>query len=149
MVLSEATSEPAPGSVIPSAPISSPLIAGTSQRCFCSSVPNFQIGGVAISDVGADAGGDAAAGAGARELLDPDGVVDVVAALAAVLARVLEPEEAELAAAGKQLARELPRLLPLLDVRGDLLGDELAHRFAQLLVLLGEGREQSPALRCP
>ena len=28
----------------------SPLIAGTSQRCFCSSVPNFQIGGVAISE---------------------------------------------------------------------------------------------------
>ncbi len=49
MVLSEATSEPAPGSVIPRAPTSSPLIAGTSQRCFCSSVPNFQIGGVAIS----------------------------------------------------------------------------------------------------
>ena len=34
--------------MIASAPIFSPWIAGTSQRCFCSSVPNFQIGGVAI-----------------------------------------------------------------------------------------------------
>ena len=47
-VLMPATSEPAPGSVIASAPIFSPLIAGTSQRCFCSSVPNLKIGGVAI-----------------------------------------------------------------------------------------------------
>ena len=47
-VLIEATSDPAPGSVMPSAPISSPRIAGTRYRCFCSSVPNFQIGGVAI-----------------------------------------------------------------------------------------------------
>ena len=43
-----ATSEPASGSVMPSAAIFSPRIAGTSQRCFCSSVPNFQIGGVAM-----------------------------------------------------------------------------------------------------
>ena len=49
MVRSEATSDPAPGSVIPSAPTNSPLMPGTSQRCFCSSVPNFQIGGIAIS----------------------------------------------------------------------------------------------------
>ena len=43
-----ATSEPAPGSVIPSAAIRSPRIAGARKRSFCSSVPNFQIGGVAI-----------------------------------------------------------------------------------------------------
>jgi hypothetical protein len=43
-----ATSEPASGSVIPRAPIFSPRIAGTSQRCFCSSVPNFHTGGVAM-----------------------------------------------------------------------------------------------------
>ncbi len=43
-----ATSEPAPGSVIPSAPIFSPAIPGTSQRCFCSSVPKLKIGGIAI-----------------------------------------------------------------------------------------------------
>ena len=43
-----ATSEPAPGSVIPSAPIFSPAMPGTSQRCFCSSVPKLKIGGIAI-----------------------------------------------------------------------------------------------------
>ena len=43
-----ATSEPAPGSVMPSAAIFSPRIAGARNRCFCSSVPNFHTGGVAI-----------------------------------------------------------------------------------------------------
>jgi hypothetical protein len=70
-----------------------------------------------------------------RELLDPDRVVDVVAALAAVLGLVLEPEEAELAAAVVERARELPGLLPLVDVGSDLPGDEAADRLAQLLVL--------------
>jgi hypothetical protein len=74
--------------------------------------------------VGAEAGRDPAAAAGARELLDPDGVVDVVAPLAAVLGLVLEPEEAELATPVVELARELARLLPLIDVRSDLLADE-------------------------
>ena len=43
-----ATSEPAPGSLMPSAPIFSPRIAGARKRRFCSSVPNRQIGGVAM-----------------------------------------------------------------------------------------------------
>ena len=43
-----ATSEPAPGSVIPSAPISSPRIPGTIQRRRCSSVPKLNTGGIAI-----------------------------------------------------------------------------------------------------
>ena len=43
-----ATSEPPPGSVIPSAPIFSPLIPGTTQRWRCSSVPKLKIGGIAI-----------------------------------------------------------------------------------------------------
>jgi hypothetical protein len=76
-----------------------------------------------------------------RELLDPDGVVNVVAALPAVLGLVLQAEEAELAAALIQLTRELTRLLPLVDVRGDLLADEAANGLAQLLVLLAEWRE--------
>jgi hypothetical protein len=33
---------------MPSAPIFSPRIAGARKRCFCSSEPNFQIGGVAM-----------------------------------------------------------------------------------------------------
>src|SRR5262249_60393744 len=53
-------------------------------------------------------------------------------------------EEAELAAAVVELARELARVLPLLDVGGDLLGDEVPHRLAELLVLVGEGGQGRP-----
>ena len=136
-----ATSEPAPGSVIPSAPIFSPAIPGTSQRCFCSSVPKLKIGGIAIEVWALRPGGDAARAAGAGQLLDPDRVVQVGAALAAVLLRELEPEEAELGAARVELAGEFPRLLPLVDVRRDLLDDEAPDRLPQLLVLLAEGRQ--------
>jgi len=66
--------------------------------------------------------------------------MDVVAALAAVLRLVLEPEEAELAAAVVELTGELAGLLPLVDMRRDLLGDEAADRLPQRLVLLAEGR---------
>ena len=44
----EATSEPAPGSVIPSAAIRSPRIAGRRKRSCWSGVPNLKTGGVAI-----------------------------------------------------------------------------------------------------
>ncbi len=37
-------SEPASGSVSPKHPITSPRAIGGSQRCFCSSEPNLQIG---------------------------------------------------------------------------------------------------------
>ena len=48
-VLMPATSEPASGSVIPRQRIFSPLMAGTTHSCFCSSVPNARIGGIAMS----------------------------------------------------------------------------------------------------
>ena len=48
-VLIPATSEPASGSVIPIARIALPWIAGTTHSCFCSSVPNARIGGIAMS----------------------------------------------------------------------------------------------------
>ena len=44
-----ATSDPASGSVMAMAAIFSPRMAGSSQRRFCSSVPNSWIGGVAMS----------------------------------------------------------------------------------------------------
>ena len=78
--------------------------------------------------VGVEPGGDPAGAAGAGQLLDPDRVVQVGAALAAVLLGELQPEEAELGAAPVELTRELPRRLPLVDVRRDLLGDEAAGR---------------------
>jgi hypothetical protein len=76
--------------------------------------------------VGVEAGCDAARSAGSRQLLDPDRVVQVGAALPAVLLGELQPEEAQLRAACVQLARELTGRLPLVDVGSDLLGDEAA-----------------------
>ena len=49
LVAMPATSLPAPGSVMPSAPIRRPSMAGRSQRAFCSGVPNRAIGGVTYS----------------------------------------------------------------------------------------------------
>jgi hypothetical protein len=91
--------------------------------------------------VGVEAGGDAAGAAAARQLLDPDRVVQVGTALAAELLGELEAEEAELGAAPVELAGEFARRLPLVDVGRDLLDDEATDRLAQLLVLLAEGRE--------
>ena len=92
-------------------------------------------------NVGVEPGGDAAGAAGAGQLLDPDRVVQVGAALAAVLLGELEAEETELGAAPVELTGEFPRLLPLVDVRRDLLADEAADGLPQLLVLLAERRE--------
>ena len=82
-----ATSEPAPGSVIPSAPIFSPAIPGTSQRCFCSSVPNLKIGGIAIEVWALRPAATPPEPPERGQLLDPDRVVQVGAALAAVAPR--------------------------------------------------------------
>jgi hypothetical protein len=89
-----------------------------------------------------ETGGDPARAARARELFDPDRVVDARAALAAVFLGELEAEEPELAAAGEQLAGKLARVLPLVDVGGNLVADETPHRLPQLLVLLGERGHQ-------
>jgi hypothetical protein len=94
--------------------------------------------------VGVEAGGDATRATRAGQLLDPDGIVDGGAALAAVILRELEAEEPELAAASEQLPRELSRLLPLVDVRSDLVADKAPDCLAELLVLLGERRQQRP-----
>ena len=48
-VLIPETSEPASGSVMPRQAIFSPRIAGTRYSCFCSSEPNRNTGGVAMS----------------------------------------------------------------------------------------------------
>src|SRR5436190_5072313 len=99
--------------------------------------------------VGPEAGADAARGAGRRQLLGPDGVVDGVAALAAELGRVLEAEEAELAGAEVELARELPRPLPVVDVGDDLGPDPAGDRLAELGVLVVERRDRSTPAAVP
>src|SRR5690606_20388888 len=90
-------------------------------------------------DVGADPRRDAPRAA-ARQLLDEDRVVDVVAALAAVLLRVLEAEVAELGAAAEDVVGKPALLLPLGGVGAELVRDEAADRLAELLVLLRERR---------
>src|ERR1700712_4222944 len=70
--------------------------------------------------------------------------MEVVAALAAVGLRKLQPEEAELRAPLVQLAGEFARRLPLIDVRRHLRRDEALHGPPQLLMLLAERRERPP-----
>ena len=137
-----ATLEPASGSVIPSAPILSPRMPGTIQRWRCSSVPKLNTGGIAI------VAWALRPAATPPEPPERDSSSIQTASWTAVppwppyLLGELEAEEPELAAASEQLPRELARLLPLVDVGGDLLADEPAHRLAQLLVLLGERRRR-------
>ena len=78
--------------------------------------------------------------AAARELLGEDRVVQVVAALPAVLLGVLQAEEADGREPGEDLVGEPARLLPLRRVGAQLVGDEAPDRLAQRLVLVGEGR---------
>ncbi len=98
--------------------------------------------------VGAEAGAHATRAAGPGELLGPDGVVEVVATLAAQLHRVLEAEEAELGGAVIELSGELSCVLPLVEVGGDLRLHPAVDRLAQLLVLGREGRQDLPGGGC-
>ncbi len=92
--------------------------------------------------VGAKAGADPAGGAGCRKLLGPDRVVDVIAALAAKLGRVLEAEEAELGGAGVELTGELARFFPGVDIGRDLRSHPPMDRLAKLRMLVCERRHQ-------
>ena len=87
MVRIEATSEPAPGSVIPSArdPLPADRRAQEALVLVGGAEPVDRRGG--DPGMGAEPGADAARRAGGGQLLGPDGVVDVVAALAAELRR--------------------------------------------------------------
>src|SRR5581483_1246628 len=80
------------------------------------------------------------AAAATRELLGENGVMHVVAALAAVLLGVLEPEEAELGHAREHVVGEPARVFPLARVRSQLGLDEAPDRLAQRFVLVGERR---------
>ena len=129
-----ATSEPAPGSVIPSAAIRSPRMAGARKRSFWSSVPNFQIGGVAIP-MCAPMPADRPPDPQRAELLREHRVVEIAAAAPAVLDRILQPEQTELGHAPEHLVGKPLGRLPLGRMRPQLLGDEAANLGAQLLVL--------------
>ncbi len=131
-----ATSEPASGSVIPRQPIFSPC----DRR---RQVALLQLLGAEQLDrrqdhVGVDDEAHVeAARAGVAHALGADQRVVVVAALAAVLLREAEAEEAELAGALQHLARP-GGLLPLVAVGPELLLHPGLHRLAQVFVLLRE-----------
>ena len=80
---------------------------------------------------------------GVHELLGEHEVAEVVAALAAVLLRIGEPEEAELAHAVEHGVGER-RLLPLLRVRRELLHHEGVDRLAELVVVIVEDEVLAP-----
>ena len=97
-------------------------------------------------DVRADARGRAA-GADPRHLLAQHRLVQVVAALAAVGLRVLQPEQALRGELREHLVGEPALVLPLLRVRRQLALDEAADRLSQLFVLVGERGEWMAPLR--
>ena len=131
-----ATSEPAPGSVIPRQPIRSPAIEGAQVALLLLLVAE-QV----------DRRGDhvrvdghphvEAAAPRVAQRLGADQGVEVVAALPSVLLRVAEPEEAQVTGALQDRVRPVV-LLPLEAVGEDLLLHPRLHRLAQLLVLVGE-----------
>ena len=77
-----------------------------------------------------------AARATPRELLQQHRLVERARVGAAVFDRVLEAEEAQLAEAGEDLARELARPFPLGGVRPELLLHHRPHRAPEGVVLL-------------
>jgi len=125
-VRTAATSDPASGSVIASAPISSPRSAGASQRAFCASGAEREQGRRRDVDVRADPGRHAARPA-ARELLGQHRVGDPVAP-------VLEPQPAALRQRAEHLVREPAGLLPLVRERAQALAHERARLGTKRLV---------------
>src|ERR671910_190422 len=136
-----ATSEPAPGSVMPSAAILSPRMAGARKRCFWSPVPNFQIGGG-----GGPPWGPGAAARAARPPPPPplrgEAPPHPPPPAPAVFDGVLDAEQPELRHPVEDLVGEPLRGLPLVGVRSQLLGDEAPDFRTQRLVFLPEGRDR-------
>ena len=126
---------PKSASVSPKHPITSPVAIFGSQRCFCSSVPNFQIGNMQSDPC--DAHERAEARIPRLQLEACESVADGVRAQASVTLEVhaQEPERAELE---RHVLRERARLEPPVDAREDLLADPFAHQVAHLSLLLGK-----------
>ena len=137
-----ATSEPAPGSVIPRQPIFSPLRPGFEVALL------LLLGAEQVDRRQDHVGLDREAHVGAARArvahaLGADQRVEVVAALAAVLLREAEAEEAELAGALHRLGRPVG-VLPLVAVGPQLLLHPGLHRLAQVFVLLAEDEVLAP-----
>src|SRR3954466_15636959 len=139
-----ATSEPASGSVIPRHEIFSPRMAGARDSCFCSSVPNAGIGGVAMSVWTASPIASppqcACTSSSARTRLHgwsppwppyPPGIES--------------PSNPNSPVRGKTQASKVLEL-PLVGVGLELLDDERVDRLAQPLVVLGEDEVPAPCV---
>ena len=136
VVLMPATSEPAPGSVMPRQPIGVAGDRGHEVALLLLLVAEQVDRRGDHVRVDGEAHVEAAAPRVAHRL-GPHQRVEVVAALAAVLLRVAEAEEAEVA--GPLQERVGPVVLLVLEAVGvDLLLHPRLHRLAQLLVLVGE-----------
>ena len=132
-----ATSEPASGSVMPRQRIFSPLIAGTTHSCFCSSVPNARIGGIAMS-VWTATPIARPPRARVHDLLGEHERRVVVAALAAVLLGLVEAEEARARPSARKTQSGNVVSSHSSACGASSFVHERADRLAQLLVLVGE-----------
>ena len=131
------TSEPASGSVTATAVIARPAMISGIQRAFCAGVPAFAMCTEAMSVCTSTVMATPREGR-AAELLGEHDRAERVHLGAAVLGRVADAEEAELAHAAQHLARHEALLLPFRAVRLDLALDEAADLRAQRFVLLAE-----------
>jgi len=82
--------------------------------------------------------------AAARHLLAQHHAREKISATTSVLDRELEPEEAERAESAPELARDLSRVLPGLDVRHHLLLDEGTDGGDDPALLVAHGHAGSP-----
>jgi hypothetical protein len=133
IVLIAATSEPASGSLIPRQKIFSPEMAGTRYLRFCSSEPNLNTGGTAMSVCTATA--IASPPESHRVIFGQDDIAEVVAPTAAVLLRLRQSEKAQLPHPLEYVVGETPFPLPFGRVRRELRFDERSDAGSQLIML--------------
>ena len=151
------TSDPAPGSLIASAPTCSPEISFGRYRCFCASraVPVDLVD----AEIGMRAIGQADRGRGAGDLLHRDHVLQIAHAGAAILLLDGDAEHAEIAELAPQIHRERVVAIDPSRARRDLIGREgldlsaqhvggLAQIEIQSSDPVGNCRHSVPRCRC-
>ena len=146
-VVSAATSEPPPASVMPSAMIFSPASTGGATAAFISSVPSARDRRQADA-VGHQRRGQPARADAGQLLRLGQRVEDVEAvAVAAVFLRVAEAQDAGGGGLAVEFAGELAGVLPRVDVGRDLARDEGADRVGDGRVgFVVEGRARAPVV---
>ena len=132
----EPGSEPASGSVRPKQPIASPAAIRGSHSCFCSSEPQRQIANIASEPCTETRRADPRV---ARLELHAGEAVGGCRGAGAAVALEVHAEDVQRAEfESPARAGTVARLEPVADVRGDLVGDEGAHRVTDVALLVGE-----------